>query len=209
MLDKAPDDEAQPSVGDLARINRFLGGYVTLRRLMRQVAAPSNSFSLLDVGAASGDMARRIRKYYPRARVTCFDYLPDHLRNADYPKIAGDAFALPFAQSSFDFVFSSLFLHHFEDRQVIELLSRFSGIARKAVLAIDLERGPLGYRFIPATRWLFGWHPITLHDAPVSVQAAFKRGELLTLARRAGLANATVQVHRPWSRLSLAAVLND
>jgi hypothetical protein len=37
------------------------------------------------------------------------------------------------------------------------------------------------------------------------VQAAFKKGELLALATRAGLGRAEVRVHRPWSRLSLVA----
>ncbi|MGI8742807.1 MAG: methyltransferase domain-containing protein [Bryobacteraceae bacterium] len=208
LLDHAPPVDALPSLRDLVRINRFLGGYRTLRWLMRQVANPSDSFSLLDIGSASGDMGRVIRQSFPRASVTSFDYRWDHLAGAASPKLVGDAFALPFAKSSFDFVFSSLFLHHFEDNQVVDLLNRFAGVARKAVLAIDLERGPLAYRFIPATKWLFGWHPITLHDAPVSVQAAFQRGELIALAQRAGLTAATVRVHRPWSRVSLIGVLS-
>jgi hypothetical protein len=73
------------------------------------------------------------------------------------------------------------------------------------VLAIDLERGPLAYYFIPATKWLFGWGDISLYDGPVSVLAAFKKDELLSLALRAGLAQSSVRVHRPWARLSLVA----
>ncbi len=206
LLDAAPDAEAVGSVHDLVRINRYLGGYSTVRRLFARVVKPGESFTVLDVGAASGDMGAAIRKSFPGARITSLDYKRNHLAQAPFPKLQGDAFLLPFAPASFDFVFSSLFLHHFDDAAVVSLLRGFGVVARRAVLAIDLDRGPFAYRFIPATRWLFHWHPITLHDAPVSVQAAFHPQELASLARAAGLSNPAVRVHRPWSRLSLIAV---
>ena len=205
LLDDSDPAAAVDSLRDLVKINRYLGGYSTLRWLIAQVTAPGEAVSVLDVGAASGDMGARIVSFRPRAEVTFFDYRASHLRAASGPKVVGDAFQMPFAARSFDFVFSSLFLHHFDDAAVAGLLASFSRIARRAVLAIDLERGPLGTRFIPATRWLFRWDPITMHDAPVSVRAAFKKDELHGLAERAGLQGARVRMHRPWSRLSLIA----
>lgn len=202
LLDQAPDREAAASLGDLVRINRYLGGYRTLRWLMQQVVRRDEGFSLLDVGAASGDMTEKIRRWYPHARVTAMDYKANHLIRARPPKVVGNAFQFPFSSNSFDFVFCSLFLHHFPDEDVVRLLRGFRGLARRAVLAIDLERGPLGYHFLPVTKPIFGWHPITVHDGPASVQAAFKPDELRELAEMAGL-KATVRVHRPWARLSL------
>jgi SAM-dependent methyltransferase len=204
LLDDADPADARPSLQDLTRINRYLGGYRVLRHLMEAVApAPDEPFSVLDVGAASGDMAREISLSYPKANVTAFDYRLEHLGPAATLKVVGDAFYLPFRPASFDIVFCSLFLHHFTDAQVVELLTAFRALARRAVCAIDLDRGPFSYHFIPATRWLFGWHPITVHDAPASVAAGFKRQELEALAKAAGLREPRVAVHRPWGRLSL------
>ena len=205
MLDHAPLDVARASLRDLARVNRYLGGYYVLGRLFAGLVKPGESFSVLDVGAASGDMGAAIRRRYPLARVTSLDYKGDHLDQAGDPKLVADAFHLPFRPASFDFVFSSLFLHHFTNDQVVELFRGFRCLARRAVLAIDLERGPLAYHFLPGTRWLFGWQDITIHDGQISVAAALKKDELLALARRAGFEAARVQVHRPWSRLSLVA----
>jgi hypothetical protein len=87
----------------------------------------------------------------------------------------------------------------------VDLFRSFRCLARRAVLAIDLERGPLAYHFLPSSRWLFGWHDITISDGQISVAAALKKDELLALAMRAGLEGARVRVHRPWSRLSLVA----
>jgi len=207
MLDDAPPDVTRASLRDLARINRFLGGYYVLGRLFDSLVSRADSFSVLDIGAASGDMGAAVRRRFPRALVTSLDYKRDHLTEANHPKVAADAFQLPFRPSSFDFVFSSLFLHHFTDEQVVELLRSFRCLARRAVLAIDLERGPLAYHFLPRSRWLFGWHDITINDGQISVAAALKKHELLALAARAGLSGARVRVHRPWSRLSMVAAV--
>lgn len=205
LLDSAAGPDREASLRDLTRINRFLGGHRILRQLLRPLVRRDEAFSILDIGAASGDMTRVVLRAFPRASVACFDLSPRHLAAAPQPRIAGDAFLLPFAPRSFDFVFSSLFLHHFENARVVKLLHGFGAIARNAVLAIDLERGPLGYHFLPATRWLFGWNRVTLHDGPVSVQAGFRRRELLDIAHAAGLDRALVRRHDPWCRLSLLA----
>jgi len=204
-LDHAPPEEARENLRDLVWVNRYFGGYGILRRIMAQCVRPDDRFSLLDVGAASGDMGAALRRSYPKAEVTSMDYRAVHLAFAPHPKVIGDAFRLPFAAASFDYVFSSLFLHHFSDQQVEELLRNFAAVARRGVLAIDLERGPLAFHFMPATRWLFGWHQISMHDGPASVQAAFKRDELLALAKKAGLTKARAATHRPWARVSLIA----
>jgi len=205
LLDYASPEVARDNLRDLVRINRYLGGHSILHRIMADFVRPKDRFSMLDVGAASGDMGAALQRRYPRATVTSLDRKCVHLEKAAHPKLAGDAFLLPFAERSFDFVFSSLFLHHFSDEQVVELFRNFRTVARRAVLAIDLERGPLAYYFIPATKWLFGWHDISLYDGPVSVRAAFKKDELLSLALRSGLKHARVNVNRPWARLSLVA----
>ena len=205
MLDHAPPDVTRASLRDLARVNRFLGGYYVLGRLMASVVRPADGFSVLDVGAASGDMGAAIRRRYPNARVTSLDYKADHLAQAADPRLVADAFRLPFRPASFDFVFSSLFLHHFTDDEVVELFRSFRCVARRAVLAIDLERGPLAYHFLPRSRWLFGWHDVTINDGQISVAAAMKKHELRALAVRAGMDGAQVRVHRPWARLTLVA----
>jgi 2-polyprenyl-3-methyl-5-hydroxy-6-metoxy-1,4-benzoquinol methylase len=205
LLDEQTPERAAASLRDLVRINRLLGGHEVLRKTLRRVVTPSDEFTMLDVGAASGDMGRAVREQYPHARVTSMDYRAHHLSAADPPRVIADAFRLPFAPASFDIVHCSLFLHHFDNKQVISILASFGQMARRHLVVTDLERNPLAYYFLPATRWLFRWDPITLHDGPISVAAAFRAGELRQLAAAAGLQDIEVRTHRPAFRLSLIA----
>ena len=108
-----------------------------------------------------------------------------------------------FKKYGIDCVFCSLFLHHFTDEEVVELLEGFGEVARKSVLVIDLERNPIPYYFIAWSRPLLGWDPVTVHDGAISVEAAFRREELEELARRAGLRNPRARVYRPAFRIAM------
>ena len=205
LLDGAGDEEAAVNLADLRSINRWLGGHAVLRGCLRRWFRTQDSFRMLDIGAASGDGARVVRNAFPRCQVISLDLLRRNLRLAPEPKLAGDAFRLPFEAGCFDVVACSLFLHHFEDADVVRLLGEMGRVSRGYVLAIDLERRWLAREFLPATRWLFGWNAITLHDGPVSVAAAFRAEELGRLAEAAGLRSIDVRRHYPWFRISVGA----
>jgi SAM-dependent methyltransferase len=205
ILDTLPWEEARASLADLVRINRQWGGYSSLRKLIDEAIPEDEEFTVLDVGAASGDMGERFRQQRPGAKVTSLDYLESHLTSCPGPRVAGDAFALPFPPRSFDYVFCSQFLHHFSDADVARLLAGFGQVARKRVLAIDLLRNPLPYHFISSTKRLLGWHPVTVHDGKLSVEAAFRPRELAVLARQAGLADPQVRSFVPAFRIALWA----
>jgi 2-polyprenyl-3-methyl-5-hydroxy-6-metoxy-1,4-benzoquinol methylase len=190
-------------LSDLKRVNSLLGGYRVLAGAMRSLTARDERFSVLDVGAASGDMGAMLRKRYRNAVVTSLDRRELHLQAGTGRRVAGDAFDLPFRPRSFDFVLSSLFLHHFENSQITDLLARMKTVARRAVLAVDLERHPIAYYFLPATQHLLGWHDVTVNDGRISVEAGFRAEELERIARAAGAADPKVRRHRPWFRLSL------
>lgn len=202
ILDELEPEAAEPSLRDLIRINRYLGGHEATRKAFAAIA-PERPFTVLDVGAASGDTGIALRGRFPQARVTSLDYRISHLAKADAPKLTADAFRLPFRPRSFDFVHCALFLHHFEDSAVVDLLSGFREVARTAVVVNDLERHALAYYFLPATRWLMRWDRVTVHDGPISVQAAFRAEELQSLAEKSGLRNIQTKVYRPAFRITL------
>ena len=205
LMDHAEPEEARENLADLVRINRRFGGHSVLKKMFADVRQQNTKFSVLDIGAASGDSARLIQDSYPKACITSLDLNSVNLEAAPFPKIIANAFALPFLPDSFDYVICSLFLHHFEDEQVVTLLRSFHCVARRALLVSDLERHILPYCFLPATRRLLGWKRLTVHDGVISVRASFRADELLDLSKLAGIENARVATHRPAFRISLIA----
>lgn len=209
LLDDCDPESARANLADIVRINQRFGGHAAIRYLLKQVADPIDKFSLLDVGAASGDTAQIIRQQYPNAAVTSLDRNALNLAAAPNPKLLADAFALPFSPGSFNFILCSLFLHHFTDEQIRELLRGFFLVARDAVLIADLERHWLPYLFMRISKPIFRWSPVTVHDGLCSVRAAFRAGELSALAEGAGLPEIQVKVHRPAFRLTLVATKKE
>lgn len=205
LLEGADAHDARCNLDDIIRLNKAFGGHALILRMLKKVVQLGEAFTLLDVGAASGDSARVIQTAYPKAKVISMDLHARNLEAAPSPKLLGDAFQLPIRDGGVDFVFSSLFLHHFTDEQVTQLLHDQYRVARRALLVSDLERHVLAYWFLPATKPLFRWHWITVHDGPVSVRAGFRPRELETVARRAGIQQPEVSAHRPAFRLSLVA----
>jgi SAM-dependent methyltransferase len=135
--------------------------------------------------------------------VVSLDHREFHLRGAPSPRIVADALALPFSKRTFDFVLCSSVLHHFGDCEVVKTIASLRPFARHALILLDLERHPIAYGFLPMTRRVFGWSSLTLHDGPVSVAAAFRLEELVSLAGAAGASAVIGRKHRPWFRISV------
>jgi hypothetical protein len=78
-----------------------------------------------------------------------------------------------------DIIIANLFLHHFKEAQLTEMLG---GIARVASVFIALE--PRRSRWALAASkqlWAIGCNHVTRHDAPASVRAGFAGKELSRL----------------------------
>src|SRR5579862_9538924 len=129
LLESAASTLADRNLRDIARINRWFGGHRSLLRVLKDLARPGEQFSVLDVGAGSGDMGKCIRRRFRNATVVSLDRRSLHLRGAQGPRVAADAFQLPFLPNAFEFVLCSSVLHHFPDRLVIELIAQLRGFA--------------------------------------------------------------------------------
>jgi ubiquinone/menaquinone biosynthesis C-methylase UbiE len=179
--DSAPAPEVQRTLADLRRINRWFGGISTTRRLLTRVFDRTRqaSFTLLDVGAGSGDVsttaARQLRNR-AQVDVTLLDRMASHLPRNGERKVSGDALALPFRDGSFDLVTSSLFIHHLEADEIVGFINEALRVARIAVLLNDLRREPIHLALMYAGHPIFG--RITMHDGIASVRRAYTPREL-------------------------------
>lgn len=197
LMDSASAADVAMNLRDLSRINRWFGGNRALAKVLDPYLRRQPDALVLDVGAADGETLRWLATRYPRARFVALDRAERLLQKGSGARVAADVFCWPVRPRSIDIVLSSLFLHHFTDDEVRRILANCEEAARMAVIAVDLHRHPVSRAFLPATRFL-GWHPVTVHDGVISVDAAFTPAELSALAPRA-----RVRSHWPWFRLSL------
>jgi hypothetical protein len=93
--------------------------------------------------------------------------------------IVADVFDWLQTSQATEVIIANLFLHHFEDMQLVELLRL---ISRRTKLFIAIEpRRAAWPMFFSRLLWALGCSQVTLHDAAVSVRAGFSDGELSAL----------------------------
>ncbi len=197
--------EVEASLADLRMVNRWFGGARVMYELIERVARATGAteLSMLDVAAASGDVAsaalHRLQQHGIRLRVTLLDRAASHFgRRPDgrlygdgLPRVAGDALALPFAESSFDVVGCSLFAHHLEPDQIVRFVGEGLRVARRAVLINDLRRHPVHLALTYAGRALYRSR-LTAHDGPVSIRRAYTVGEMREMLGRTAAARVEI-----------------
>jgi ubiquinone/menaquinone biosynthesis C-methylase UbiE len=97
-----------------------------------------------------------------------------------------------------DLVTCSLFLHHLERGQVVEVLQRLGQATGRLLVINDLERSRGGLLAAWLACRLLTRSPIVRYDGPVSARAAWSRSELRSMAEEAGLTGATVASAPAW-----------
>ncbi|MCA1578412.1 MAG: methyltransferase domain-containing protein [Acidobacteria bacterium] len=211
-------EEYEGCISELQLVNRWMGdAYALKKSLLKDVEENSlNEFSVLDVGAGSGELLR-VAATWARSTGRRFKGVGLELneRSAQaileesngFPEITsvrGDGLRLPFADDEFDYVMCSLFTHHFVDEQVVHILREMSRVARRRIFVIDLHRDPVPYFFYTTLGRLVLKNRLLRHDGALSILRSFKAEELEKLGQRAGLSEVSVEHHFP-ARLVMSA----
>jgi ubiquinone/menaquinone biosynthesis C-methylase UbiE len=211
-------EEYEGCIVELQLVNRWLGDARALHgSLLKAIdRAGLAVFSVLDVGAGSGELLRVTAAWAKQHHKHCeLVGLELNARSAsairdesrEFPAIEalrGDALRLPFADGAFDYGMCSLFTHHFEDDQVVAVLKELARVARQRIFVIDLHRHPIAYYFYTTVGRLFLHNRLLREDGALSIRRSFKADELFALAQRAGLKDIDVKRKFPY-RLVLSA----
>lgn len=205
-------EEYEGCLSELRTINRFLGDTRALKKsLLREIKKENlKEFSILDVGAGSGELLRVIADFAreKNAETKLFGLelnarsaeatLEESKDYANISSIRGDALRLPFAADTFDYALCSLFTHHFTDENVIKILSEMSRVSRRKIYVIDLHRHPVAYHFYTNAGKIFSKNRLIRNDGALSILRSFKPDELADFGKSAGLKNVAVNRHFPY-----------
>jgi ubiquinone/menaquinone biosynthesis C-methylase UbiE len=193
--------EVGDSLLDLRWFNRWFGGISTVRSMILAMVGRTGAsgLSILEIASGEGYILGVLRREFSAKgidlQITLLDKVRSHLpANGAFAKLAGDALSLPFADSSFDVVSSSLFLHHLPPEQAVRFARENLRVARRAVLVHDLIRHPL-HLALAFAGTPFYRSRITRNDAPASVLQAYTVPEVTKFFQAAGAGNVDAHAH--------------
>jgi ubiquinone/menaquinone biosynthesis C-methylase UbiE len=211
-------EEYEGCIVELQRVNEWLGDAKALRRsLLKEIESQGlQTFSILDVGAGSGELLRVAAQWARDTNRTASlvglelnersaqAILEDSAGFPEITSVQGSGLRLPFPDASIDYVISSLTLHHFDDDGAVNLLREMGRVARRGIFVIDLHRNPMAYFFYTTLGHLFLHNRLIREDGALSILKSFTPDELEKLGQQAGLKKVSVEKHFP-SRLVLVA----
>lgn len=195
--DSGTPREVADSLRDLRMFNRHFGGVNTMSSLLREVASARGVRELdwLDVAGGAGDLAALAEQSLRRSglivRPVVMDRATTHM-NGSGCNVCADALALPFCDSSFDVVGSSLFVHHLEPEDLARFAHEALRVARHAFVINDLIRHPMHLALAVAGQPIYRSR-ITRHDAVASVRRAYTVDEILRILTDADISRMTAR----------------
>ena len=211
-------EEYEGCLAELQQVNRWLGDARALRTTLLQTIRESQlkRFSVVDVGAGSGELLRTIAQWASHhdceAQLTGVELnersaraIAEQSARIGINAVRANAFTLPFSDNQFDYAICSLFLHHFKDDQAVKILRELNRVARREIVVIDLHRHPISYYFYTTIGRLLFHNRLIREDGALSILRGFKSSELNDLAERSCLKHIKVLRRFPY-RLVLTAV---
>jgi 2-polyprenyl-3-methyl-5-hydroxy-6-metoxy-1,4-benzoquinol methylase len=186
------------TLNTLAHINKWLGGNkVTLNGLKKVINnhPKREPIIIVDLGCGGGDILRKVSKYGKKegylfkligidANKDATVYAREISKN--YPEISFincDVFSEEFESVKCDIVLTTLFLHHFKEDQIIDLLSSLKKRAKLGIVVNDLHRHPMAYYLFKLV-CLTIKNKMIIEDGLTSILRGFKRKELENFSKK-------------------------
>ena len=197
-----PQDIAQ-NMQELGWINRHLGGHAINISAVKKMLRHTRQVHICELGCGGGDNLQAIYNYYKRRGILvtvtgidinpdCIDYARRHTSMAGAEWICEDYKTVYFNDKP-DLIFSSLFCHHFEQRQLVDMIKYMQANATGGFFINDLHRHPVAYYFIKWATRLFSRSYLVKHDAPLSVLRSFRKEDWIEILNNAGIVDYKIE----------------
>lgn len=201
--DNIPFAAIQRNMQELNFINTWLGGHAISISAFKQLIGNKKNVRICEIGCGGGDNLLAIKKWANQKGIAvemigvdikkeCIDFAKGRKGFEDSTVFIHCDYKLVVFDKRPDFIFSSLFCHHFTD---LELIQQFAWMKQNCTLGFfvnDLQRNAIAYYAIKLLTTLFSSSYLVKNDAPLSVKRGFRKIELETLLSKAGLKHVSV-----------------
>jgi SAM-dependent methyltransferase len=194
-----PENEVIQALRELETINKFLGGYAVVLNAFEEIEHNDQITSVMDLGCGGGDtlrvLAARANKKKSALKLLGIDWNPVMTTYAasqsiHYPSISYKTISIwddKLLNEKADVTMNSLFCHHFDDAELVQLILRMHTLCTKHVVINDLDRHWFAYYSIKWITALFSKTFLVRYDAPLSVARSLSRAEWQAILRKAGI----------------------
>lgn len=196
----------------IAKINKLLGGnQLTLQGVqdLTSSISKSNEIVIVDVGCGNGDMLRTLADFglknklkFQLIGIDANSFTISHARqlSQNYPNISyrcEDIFDASFKELKYDIVLCTLTLHHFKNKEIVDLLSVFYANSTIGIVINDLQRSAIAYRLFQALCFVFRLNEMSREDGLTSILRGFKKEELIHFSKKLSFKN--YKIHWKWA----------
>ncbi|TRX35726.1 methyltransferase domain-containing protein [Flavobacterium sp. ZT3R18] len=201
-------DVLREALNKIAKINQFLGGnQLTLQGVKKLISKSSQSdeITIVDVGCGNGDMLRKLADYgaenklnFQLIGVDANRYTIDYARELSikYSNIrycCEDILSNSFKEIRCDIMLCTLTLHHFKNKEILDLLTVFNLNSRLGIVINDLERSAIAYRLFQILCLVFKLESMPCKDGLTSILRGFKKRELVQFSEMLNFSNYKIQ----------------
>ena len=189
------------ALSEIETINKWLGGYKVIINALEKLQWPNQTVTIVDLGSGGGDTLMAIAVWakknnksvkligidrnpvmteYATSRSTAFD-------NLIYMTL--DVFDPTLLDIKADITMNSLFCHHFNNDELVRLVSIMNQISSHTVIINDIDRHWFAYYSIKWITALFSKTYMVKYDAPLSVARSLTKPEWKSILQQAGIKN--------------------
>lgn len=219
-----PFTEIKRNMQELEIINKYLGGHnITIKgvKILLELHEKKLPFTgileICEIGCGGGDNLKAIEswcssKSFPvkftgiDINADCIAYAKENCKTINVEWITSDYRFVNLTQKP-DIIFSSLFCHHFTEKELAEQFVWMKNNARLGFFINDLHRHPLAYYSIRILTKIFSKSRLVKNDAPLSVLRGFKKKELGDINMQNSLTHSRLYWH--WAFRWLMVVKNE
>lgn len=203
-----PIEEVQRNLKVLDRIHRLLGTHAPILEAIQSLEG-NELLTVLDVGAGSGYLGQHLNQHLNR-EINYIRLEPSRqiLAAGEHEEITASVMAegqeLPFRDSAFKVVTSSLLLHHLDPKRQPIFLRECLRVGGELVIHHDLVRSRLSYWFTWLGLKAITRNSIAQHDGLASILRSFTIPEWRALLNEHNLDVYRLKPTFPW-RINLVA----
>lgn len=198
-----PFEHIKQTMQELNTINAWLGGHRATIAGLKMLLRRKEKVSICEIGCGGGDNLVVIYNWCKKNGIDAVligvDINPHAIAyaTAQYGELGINFICSDYREDVLprkpDIFFNSLFCHHFEEEELVDMLRWMHVNSRMGFFVNDLHRHPFAYYSIKALTALFSRSYMVKNDAALSVLRGFTKDEWTALLERAGLPTATVR----------------